>query len=145
MSSYLNIYLVPRKEHMPEQKPLFLMQWSRSSEVYQRIKEAANPMFIGTGDKPNYSDLTKDDLDEAIESIQNTIKGCRKRIQARVEALNKINNPPKETLDEFIQENIDTSDYITELEETKSDLYALRNIIADIQYSDFEKVVCNID
>lgn len=145
MSSYLNIYLVPRKEHMPEQKPLFLMQWSRSSEVYQRIKEAANPMFIGSGEKTNYSDLTKDDLDEAIESIQNTIKSCRKRIQARVEALNKINNPPKETLDEFIQENIDTSDYITELEETRSDLYALRNIIADIQYSDFEKVVCNID
>ena len=145
MSSYLNIYLIPRKEHMPEQKPLFLMQWSRSSEVYQRIKEAANPMFIGSGEKTNYSDLTKDDLDEAIENIQNSIKSCRKRIQARVEALNKINNPPKETLDEFIQENIDTSDYITELEETKSDLYALRNIIADIQYSDFEKVVCNID
>ena len=145
MSSYLNIYLVPRKEHMPEQKPLFLMQWSRNSEVYQAIRDAANPTFIGTGDKTNYSDLTKDDLDEAIESIQNTIKSCRKRIQARVEALNKINNPPKETLDEFIQDNIDTSDYITELEETKSDLYALRNIIADIQYSDFEKVVCNID
>ena len=145
MSSYLNIYLVPRKEHMPEQKPLFLMQWSRSSEIYQAIRDAANPTFISTGDKTNYSDLTKDDLDEAIENIQHSIKGCRKRIQARVEALNKINNPPKETLDEFIQENIDTSDYITELEETKSDLYALRNIIADIQYSDFEKVVCNID
>lgn len=145
MSSYLNIYLVPRKEHMPEQKPLFLMQWSRSSEVYQAIRDAANPMFIGTGDKTNYSDLTKDDLDEAIESIQHNISSCKKRIQARVEALNKINNPPKETLDEFIQENIDTSDYITELEETRSDLYALRNIIADIQYSDFEKVVCNID
>lgn len=145
MSSYLNIYLVPRKEHIPEQKPLFLMQWSRSSEVYQAIRDAANPTFISTGDKTNYSDLTKDDLDEAIENIQNSIKSCKKRIQSRVEALNKINNPPKETLDEFIQENIDTSDYITELEETKSDLYALRNIIADIQYSDFEKVVCNID
>lgn len=130
---------------MPEQKPLFLMQWSRSSEVYQAIRDAANPTFISTGDKTNYSDLTKDDLDEAIESIQHSISSCRKRIQARIEALNKINNPPKETLDEFIQENIDTSDYITELEETKSDLYALRNIIADIQYSDFEKVVCNID
>lgn len=145
MSSYLNIYLVPRKDKASTQEPLFLMQWSRSSEIYQIFKDTVNPAFIGTGDKTNYTELTKNDLDITIENVQERIAKCKKRIQARIEALNKINNPPKETLDEFIQENIDTSDYITELEETKSDLYALRNIIADIQYSDFEKIVCNID
>lgn len=145
MSSYLNIYLLPREKEVQNPKPLFLMQWSRSSGVYQAIKESINPSFIGSGETTNYSDLTKEGLDTAISSVEEDIKDWKKRIQSRVDALNKLDKVPQETIDQYIQDTMDDNEYILELQDTLSELYALRNIVVDIEYSDFEKVLCNID
>lgn len=121
------------------------MQWSRSSGVYQAIKESINPSFIGSGETTNYSDLTKEGLDTAISSVEEDIKDWKKRIQSRVDALNKLDKVPQETIDQYIQDTMDDNEYILELQDTLSELYALRNIVVDIEYSDFEKVLCNID
>lgn len=145
MSSYLNIYLVPRKEHIPEQKPLYLMQWSRNSEMYQVLKTAANPTYIGTGDKIKYSDLTVQNIDTAIRIIQDNIAEWKKRINARVEVINQLKNPTREILDDYIQDNMEDNAYVEELQDTLNELQSLHNIISDLQYSDFEKAVCNYD
>lgn len=145
MSSYLNIYLVPRKEHMPEQKPLLLMQWSRSSGVYQAVNESIHPLFIGNGDTPNYTDLTKEDMDYVIHKVEEDIQEWKKRMVSRVDALNKLTRISQETIDSYIQDTMDDNEYISELQDTLNELIALRSIISDLKYSDFEKVVCNID
>lgn len=145
MSSYLNIYLLPKKENVQgEPKPLFLMQWSRSSGVYQAIKENINPVFIGS-ETPNYSDITKQGMDYAIQKVENDIQEWKKRMMSRVDALNKLNKIPQETIDTYIQDTMDDNEYISELQDTLNELTFLRSMLSDLEYSDFEKAICNID
>ena len=71
MSSYLTFYIVPKEEGS---KPISLIGYSRSSEIYQYFNDSINPAYVGTGDKINYTELTVSHVDKVINDLQSIFK-----------------------------------------------------------------------
>lgn len=146
MSSYLNIYLVPKKLEgaTEEPKPLLFTSYSRSSDIYQTIYEELNPVFIGNGDTPNYSELKASDLQKAINEVSKTIKKSEERLVSTAEAYKAMSDKiPEEVVDDYVS----TKEYLKELKETVSELECISCWVSDIELgcTSFEKVLINID
>lgn len=147
MSSYLNLYLLPKKKEGDtiEPKPLLLNSWSRNSDIYQMFYENLNPTFIGDEDEYKYSEVTEADLQTLVDAVQKDINTVQERLQARTEALSSIKNIPPERLDEYIEDFASTREYIRELQDTLELMKALKLLLSDLEYSSFEKILVNID
>ena len=146
MSSYLNIYLVPKKLEgaTEEPKPLLFTSYSRSSDIYQTIYEELNPAFIGNGDTPNYSELKASDVQHVINEVKNTIKKVEERLNSTIEAYKAMSDKlPEEAVEDYVS----TKEYINELKETANELECIHYWASDIElgYTSFEKVLINID
>lgn len=143
MSSYLTFYLLPkkRKDQKEDPKPMTFISYSRSSDIYQAFYEELNPVYVGIGDTPNYSDLTPEDVRRVIDSLESDLKKAETNLNLRVEAYKKMTSTPP---DEAIQDYVDTESYIAELRETINTLEDIHFWVSDLEYSDFEKVLINI-
>lgn len=144
MSSYLNFYLVPKKEKV-DCRPLHFLSYSRSSDIYQNYYEYLNPPFIGMDGDHNYEELTFDKAEYVVSKAKKYLEQTRNSFKLRQEAFAAIKNPSKEVTDEFMNDFVQTTSYIQELEETINELKYISNLVSDIKYSDFEKVLFNID
>lgn len=145
MSSYLNIYLLPKKsEEIPNPKPLLLSSWSRASDLYGIIVDELNPAYIGNGDEPNYSDLTKEGLKRCIESVRNKQLDVSAKLQDRVNLLNQLKNLTKEAVEGFLEDEEDTAAYMRGLQEIHELLVNMLSLL-DLEGSDFERVLINFD
>lgn len=154
MSSYLNFYLVPRKKSQEpnnpnliheEVKPLHFLSYPRSSDIYQSFHEILSPVFIGNGDDYNYQELTYKDALRVRDSINRDIEQAEKSLDKICEAFNSIENPSIEFTNQHTNEYVSKKEYIEELQETKAEIDGILNWLGDIEYSDFEKVLINID
>lgn len=132
MSSYLSFYLVPRAH--PEEK-LLLQSFSRSNEVYQRFSDNLNIAYAGNEEK--YTKLTISDVESVIQDIDADITKAETR---RAEYEKFCHGNP-----ESIEEIISTKEYIRDLQSTRDYISFIRDILADLDYSGFSDVLCNID
>lgn len=132
MSSYLSFYLVPRAH--PEEK-LPLQSFSRSNEVYQRFSDNLNIAYAGNEEK--YTKLTISDVESVIQDIDADITKAETR---RTEYEKFCYGNP-----ESIEEMISTKEYIRDLQSTRDYISFIRDILADLDYSGFSDVLCNID
>lgn len=146
MSSYLNFYLVPKKdkEQTEDPKPLRFISYSRNSAVYQYYDELP-VTYIGNGDKPNYTEISSQDADRVVSDVKETIERVTKLLQTKTEVLQNLPNIPKETMDDYIQDYTSTKTYIEELKEDLCKLESIASWIKGLEFSDFEKVLANID
>jgi len=138
MSSYLTFYLVPKGE---DKKPLTFISYSRNNDVYQSYYEELNPAYIGNGDEPNYTELTPEKALQVVNAAKDNLKKAEKALNNRILAYKELND----TSEEAIQDIASTREYIEELKEGLAELQYIYNWVSDIEYSDFEKVLINID
>ncbi len=83
MSQYLNIYIKAKRQD----KPLFLTQYSRSSEVYDII---ADEMVVPyNGDGKTYTDLTCMTISVCLGELENINKGIDRDIETRLKAMER--------------------------------------------------------
>ena len=132
MSSYLSFYLVP-KAH-PEER-LLLQSFSRSNEVYQRSFDNLSVAYAGNEEK--YTKLTVSDVESVIRDLDDDIAKAEAR---RVEYEKFCHGNS-----ELIEEMISTKEYIRDLQSTRDYISFIRDILADLDYSGFSDVLCNID
>ena len=132
MSSYLSFYLVP-KAH-PEER-LLLQSFSRSNEVYQRFFDNLSIAYAGNEEK--YTKLTVSDVESVIRDLDDDIAKAEAR---RVEYEKFCHGNS-----ELIEEMISTKEYIRDLQSTRDYISFIRDILADLGYSGFSDVLCNID
>lgn len=132
MSSYLSFYLVP-KAH-PEER-LLLQSFSRSNEVYQRFFDNLSVAYAGNEEK--YTKLTVSDVELVIRDLDDDIAKAEAR---RVEYEKFCHGNS-----ELIEEMISTKEYIRDLQSTRDYISFIRDILADLDYSGFSDVLCNID
>ena len=132
MSSYLSFYLVP-KAH-PEER-LLLQSFSRSSEVYQRFFDNLSIAYAGNEEK--YTKLTVSDVESVIRDLDDDIaKAEARRVEYEKFCHDNL---------ELIEEMISTKEYIRDLQSTRDYISFIRDILADLDYSGFSDVLCNID
>lgn len=152
MSSYLTFYLVPKKTRtkykddgtseeieITKGEPLVLLSYSRSSSIYQIINGELHPPFIGMGEETHYMELTTQKMDEVIRSYQWELKKSEKLYNNKLEVISKVGEKS------YIQDLIDDKEVLDEMEATMTTLQYLRSLVEEVTYSDFEKVLINID
>lgn len=132
MSSYLSFYLVP-KAH-PEER-LLLQSFSRSNEVYQRFFDNLSIAYASNEEK--YTKLTVSDVESVIRDLDDDIAKAEAR---RVEYEKFCHGNS-----ELIEEMISTKEYIRDLQSTRDYISFIRDILADLDYSGFSDVLCNVD
>lgn len=142
MSSYLTFYLIPKGE---DKKPLALISYSRNSDIYQAYYENANPAFYGNSEEPNYTELTKDLSHYVVNELREDLNNYEKSHEAKVKALQALPKLEGEALEEYLQETTSTIEYINDLKDTLKLVEFIDDIVNDLEYSDFEKVLINID
>lgn len=130
MSSYLNIYLKVKNKEMKDSALILLDSFSRSSDIYQTINELGN--FYS--DKGKKTELTEYTLQEALEDLQGQINDCSMYITTA-----------KELKSPDVQEIVEQKKYMKELEETRTYIEFLYNILKDKDYNDIEDIYCYID
>lgn len=135
MSSYLTFYLVPK---IKDSEPLTLCSYSRNSNIYKSFNETLNVTFIGMNE-PQYTELTVDKVDKVIASMREEIASNKKRV---IE------------YEKHAAGNTDIIEYILELKEdieilewSLNKVEFIKDLIEDISigYTDFTKVLCNVD
>lgn len=138
MSSYLSIYIVPkRKSEEEEKKHIIVAAFSRNSEIYQYFSENINPVYIGNKEHP-YTTITKDKIQDVITDLSRDISSSKDRLM-EYEKYAK-DNP------DYIQEIIELKQYISDLQYTQGKVAFIADIIEDINfYNEIEEVCCNID
>lgn len=143
MSSYLNLYLVPKES----KKPLLLDQYSRSSSIYQEFNSTLSPIYIGNGEDYQYETLTLEKIDDVIREVDKKIKDSEKRLATKIEVYNSIDVHSSEEYNNYTESYLEYKEYISDLKETLQELNFIRNIIytIDLDCADFEEVLMNID
>lgn len=143
MSSYLNIYLVPKgnsdkPKNVPliSNKPLLFCSFSRNHPIYSAITEAINVVYAGNEDV--YTQLTEDILRDAVEELDGEIDNLFHKIHE----YELHSSGKKECIEQLIHYKELYNDMLTNAE----NLNFMKLFISDIDnnYTDFEKVVCNI-
>ena len=145
MSSYLNIYLVPKgNKDKPKdfplisdaQKPLLFCSFSRNHPIYSAISEAISPKWAGNEDV--YTELTTENLGYAIEELNDEIDLMYKKIHEY--ELHANGNQ------ECIEQLIEYKEMYKDMLKNSENLEFIKWFVSDVNnnYTDFEKVLCNI-
>lgn len=139
MSSYLTIYIVPKRKSNKEKKRYIpLAAYSRSTDIYQYFNESVNPVYIGNGEEIPYTTLTKENVASVLSDFAEDIQ----KAQARLVEYEKYasNNP------DYISEIIELKEYIQDLQYWKDKASFIQDILCDMSiYTEIEEVSCNID
>ena len=154
MSSYLTIYLVPKKttskyvyqaEKVEEIEitkgiPLVYDSYSRSSDVYQAFWESLNPAYCGNEEK--YTELTPAKVEEVLSDKREYISKIEFRLNTLYEILKTSGYS-----EELFSEILSTSEHLKEENKCLDSIKSIANIVNIIYegYGDFEKVLINVD
>ncbi len=138
MSSYLSIYIVPkRKSDKEEKKHIIVAAFSRNSEIYQYFNENIHPAYNGNKEHP-YTTITKDKIQDVITDLSRDISNSKDRLM-EYEKYAK-DNP------DYIQEIIKLKQYISDLQYVQGEVCFIEEMIDSIDfYEEIEEVCCNID
>ena len=144
MSSYLTFYLVPKKDKGEIKEPLAFLSYSRNSNIYQAFYENINVVFIGNDDKSNYTELTKDLVNKVVDAVKTDYNEAQKNFNARMDAYRSVKLEGK-AFDNYVEDFQSTTQYLEDLKETIIQIELIASMIEDLDCSDFEKVLINID
>lgn len=138
MSSYLSIYIVPkRKSEKEEKKHILLTSYSRSTDIYQYFDENIHPVFVGNNEKTPYTTITMEDILTVTKDMSQDIVKA-KNVLTEYEKY-APHNP------EYIQDILETKEYITNLQYWKDKVSFIEDMIDSIPfYEEIEEVCCNI-
>lgn len=139
MSSYLSIYIVPKRKSVREQKQhIILAAYSRNSDIYQYFNENINPVFIGNAEETPYTVITKQGINSVLNAFDEDIDSAKNRLAEYEKYAAK--NP------EYIQEIINLKEHITELQYYRDKTSFIEDVLSDAEiYDAIEEVCCNID
>lgn len=141
MSSYLNIYLVPKRKDKTKDKKQYLLlaSCSRNSDVYELFYTNINPTFIGNRKEANYTILTMVDMQDMIDDICSDIKASQERLEVYEQYASKN--------EEYIQEILNIREILRDYKSSYEYINFIKNIVEDTigGFNDFEEVCCNID
>lgn len=143
MSQYLNIYIKVKGV----EKPLFLTDYSRSSDTYNAMWENI-PAIPYNADGKTYKELTHEETHGVGRDIQNDIAGLKHKIENRNEALSHITDT--EALGEALSEIDSLSEYELELQATLREIGHIAWLVDSIRdnvsigIGEVEKVLINI-
>ena len=137
MSSYLSVYIVPkRKSEKEEKKHILILSYSRSSDIYQYFDENIHPAFVGVEDT-RYTPLNKENLGVVLSDIGKDID----RAKSRLELYEKYASSNAE----YIEEIMSQKEYLEDLEYCKTQISVIEDIVDNAEfYDDIEEVSCNI-
>lgn len=156
MSSYLTFYLVPKKTktkygydeekgnteevvEISKGEPLALMSYCRSSEVYQAYNDTLSPAYCGMEEK--YTELTHEMAKEVVSEFKKNIETTEERLEINYKMLKEGGYSS-----ELWEEIQSFEKYLREQKETLSELeYLASSVYEWTNYSDFEKVLINVD
>ena len=142
MSSYLTFYLVPKKDKAKE--PLAFLSYSRNSNIYQAFYKNISVAYRGNGDVPNYTELTKDLVNKVFDAVKADYDDAQKNFATRMEAYRSIKLEGK-AFEDYVDDFQSTTRYLEELKETVAQVESIAFMVEDLEYSDFEKILINID
>ena len=122
------------------------MSFSRSNELYRAFNEELNIAYIGTGDEYEYSEITLQDAERVVAAVKRDIESTENWLKNKAVAFNTIENPNKEAIEDYISDYASMNEYLQEQKETLSNVESIRDMIANMDYGDFEqKLLANID
>lgn len=139
MSSYLNIYLVPKRKDKEKEKKQYLLltSYSRSNDVYEAFYENINPVFVDNEEK--YTTLTKENMQDVLNDVSKSINLTKEKI--------KLYEKYASDHPDYIQSIIDEREVLKDYEQTYGDAAFISDIVSNTidDYNGFEEVCCNID
>lgn len=136
MSSYLSIYIVPKRKTKDEPKKyVILTAYSRNTDIYKYFNDVISPAY----NEDEYTSLTRNSVSMVLDSFKKEIDSTNKRL-AEYEKY-AINNS------DYINEIIELKEYIEDLQYWKDKTSFIQDLISDIDYYDngIEEVCCNIN
>lgn len=144
MSSYLNFYIVPKKEYKingKESEPLHICSISRNNEIYQAFQESISPVFVGM-EEIHYTELTAEKMKQVVDDYSAEVKRMEKQYQNKCDIIEKLTKVEEETIDELVL----TKEYLDKMSDALKELNFIYGIIYNISIgcSDFEKVLINV-
>lgn len=137
MSSYLSIYIVPKRKTKEEPKKyITLVSYSRNTDIYQYFSDVISPVYAGNEAK--YTSLTNASISMVLYSFKEEIDSSKKRLVEYEKYA--INNS------DYINEIIELKEYIENLQYWKDKTSFIQDLIQEIDFdSEIEEVCCNID
>ena len=132
MSSYINIYIVPKKD----KTPIEIVSYSRADDIYAAIADVINIPW--SSEELQYADLSLENINQVIDNIKQDINKVDKRI---IEYEKHANGNA-----DLIEDILSQKEYRESLDEVLKRLYFLSDVIYDAkeEFSDVEKVICSI-
>lgn len=132
MSSYLNIYIVPKKDRTP----IEIVSYSSADDIYTAISEVINIPW--SGEELQYVDLSIENINKIIDDIKQYINKVDKRI---IEYEKHANGNA-----DLIEDILSQKEYREGLDDVLKRIRFLSDIIYDAKegFSDVEKVICSI-
>lgn len=139
MSSYLNFYLMPKGG----EKPLHFCSYCRASEIYQKFYNELRVVY--TGEDPQYQELTSEDVLRVLNNLESDIEDKESKFDNLVKFIMAVKLTKMDNIQELIKLHNDARESLDELEEVKQEIKYIFHWVREIEYSDFEKVLINID
>lgn len=133
MSSYLTFYLQRKNE-----KPITLISYSRSDELYQYFYENTNMKEDVQYDTEYYTTISCEDVDDVISELTQSINNINTRI---IEYEKHVDGNI-----EIIDEIISLKDYLETLNDTLIRTRFIKDLVLEANhgYADYTAVLCNI-
>lgn len=154
MSSYLTFKLVPKKmrerykgaksyeEKITEGIPLTIASYSRNSPIYQALYDTGRIVYAwGKEDgEEKYTEITKEIFDEALGDMDEEIKSTEERLETDYKILKACYN------EDVHNDILSFEKYLAEQKRDREDLEQLKFFLLNaIKYTDFEKILANVD
>lgn len=137
MSSYLNIYLVPKKKYVENNQTLLIASYSRNTGIYQAFYENISPIHSHSDE--GYATLFKDKIQDVLNDLTKDIESTNRRLGLYKQYAK--DNP------DYIQEIIGLEEILGEYKETYNLVSFYYDMCQDMEddYTDFESMCCDID
>lgn len=139
MSSYLSVYIVPKRKVKEDVKQhIIVASYSRSTELYEYFSNIINPACIGMSDKIPYTTITKEGIRLVLNEFNENISKTKERL-IEYERYASANV-------DYIQDIIELKEYISDLQFWKAKASFIEDMIdeAGSYMEGIEEVCCNI-
>ena len=137
MSSYLSFFIVPRRKDLQKEpkKHIIIASYCRSTEIYQYFDENIHPVWAGNEEE--YTTITIENLTLVFNDFNKDIEKAKARL---VEYEKYASHNP-----DYIQEIIETKEYISDLEAWRNKLTFIEDMLNDMScYEEIEEICCHI-
>lgn len=147
MSNHLNFYLIPKnKERLTlDSKSLLFTSYTKATDTYQIINKYFNIENIEKDKGIQYIELTSNIIDTIEKSIKTSIDTVTKSLELKINAYKEFADLSKEDLLSFMEDYLSTEKSIETLRIDLKVVQFLSDIVENLKYSDFEKILITVE